>query len=448
MREFLILTLSLFVAFSTLEAEAVTTEIDSETSITNLVINPGDTLQINSGLTLIITGTVENFGTINNDGTILNFGTLNNEAGIIENNSGGTIENSGGTINNSGGFIINNAQGIIKNDGIINNEGILENLAGGLLDNSAGGTIKNDGIIDNDGTIKNNGIITSSSDEGNEIVDSSNGATVISGSAGGSSADRSPPRFNHILVSGAITQLDDGTFRPGNITSQEIKFSNSMPTAIVETGKPITISFEIFEDSGTDSLKHITLYTNLRDPKREVHYSDTRIIYNKGSEIRLVDANHFLSDANISLFEKGNNIEAVFNMTFQNPMELSDIIIRAWDERRNSIDVNFLDAIRVVYPSELADIELGPPKTTTIKPTESEIPITRDVIAKWAGLSSEVISDSELLTIVGLEGETIPSWFKSSIPAWIMQERTSQEEFVNALKFFYENGLLNSVNHE
>jgi len=102
----------------------------------------------------------------------------------------------------------------------------------------------------------------------------------------------------------------------------------------------------------------------------------------------------------------------------------------------------------VVYPSELADIELGPPKTTTIKPTESEIPITRDVIAKWAGLSSEVISDSELLTIVGLEGETIPSWFKSSIPAWIMQERTSQEEFVNALKFFYENGLLNSVNHE
>jgi len=336
MREFLILTLTLFVAFSTLEAEAVTTEIDSETSITNLVINPGDTLQINSGVTLIITGTVENFGTINNDGTILNFGTLNNEAGIIENNSGGTIENSGGTINNSGGFIINNAQGIIKNGGIINNEGILENLAGGLLDNSAGGTIKNDGIIDNDGTIKNNGIITSSSDdvfnnsgnfEGNEIVDSSNGATVISGSSGGSSEDRSPPRFNHILVSGAITQLDDGTFRPGNITSQEIKFSNSMPTAIVETGKPFTISFEIFEDSGTDSLKHITLYTNLRDPKREVHYSDTRIIYNKGSEIRLVDANHFLSDANISLFEKGNDILAVFNMTFQNPMELSDIII-------------------------------------------------------------------------------------------------------------------------
>jgi len=56
--------MSLFAAFSTLEAEALTTEIDSDTSIVNLVINPGDILQINSGVTLIITGTLENFGTI------------------------------------------------------------------------------------------------------------------------------------------------------------------------------------------------------------------------------------------------------------------------------------------------------------------------------------------------------------------------------------------------
>jgi len=99
MRKFLLVFafLSLFAAFS-IEAEAVTTEIDSDTTITNLVINPGDILQINSGVTLIITGTLENFGTINNDGTIFNFGTINNEAGIIENNAGAIIENSGGKI--------------------------------------------------------------------------------------------------------------------------------------------------------------------------------------------------------------------------------------------------------------------------------------------------------------------------------------------------------------
>jgi len=60
MRKFLLVFafFSLFTAFSTLEAEAVTTEIDSDTSIQNLVINPGDILQINSGVTLTITGIV------------------------------------------------------------------------------------------------------------------------------------------------------------------------------------------------------------------------------------------------------------------------------------------------------------------------------------------------------------------------------------------------------
>ncbi len=135
MKKFLLVFvfMSLFAAFSTLEAEAVTTEIGSDTTITNLVINPGDTLQVNSGASLIITGTLENFGTINNDGIILNFGTINNEAGIIENNAGAIIENSGGTINNESGFIIINSQSTIINGGIINNEGILENLSGEYL---------------------------------------------------------------------------------------------------------------------------------------------------------------------------------------------------------------------------------------------------------------------------------------------------------------------------
>lgn len=69
-------------------------------------------------------------------------------------------------------------------------------------------------------------------------------------------------------------------------------------------------------------------------------------------------------------------------------------------------------------------------------------------VTKWGGLSSEKISDSELLNMVSLEGDTIPRWYQNNIPTWIIQERTSQEEFVNALNFFYEKGLLNSANYE
>ena len=110
-----------------------------------------------------------------------------------------------------------------------------------------------------------------------------------------------------------------------------------------------------------------------------------------------------------------------------------------------SIRMKTPEAIKVLSPSELVDIEFKPPETTTSEQKESET-FSRDSIIKWGGLSTEIISDSELLNLVGLEGNTIPRWYKSNIPAWIMQERTSQEEFVNTLNFFYENGLLNSAN--
>jgi len=255
MRKFLLVFafFSLFAAFSTLEAEAVTTVIDSDTSITNLVINPGDTLQINSGVTLTITGTVENFGTINNDGAILNFGTINNQAGIIENNAGAIIENWGGTINNQSGFIIN-SQGTIINGGIINNEGILENLSGGVLENPAGATINNDGIVDNDGTIENEGVIFTSTNSvinnsgninGNQIQTSGSPGGSSSFAGSGSSGDESPPQFDSILFSKVLTQLDDKTFRYGDISGSEIKFSNYFPTATVQKGQPFRISLII-----------------------------------------------------------------------------------------------------------------------------------------------------------------------------------------------------------
>jgi len=202
----------------------------------------------------------------------------------------------------------------------------------------------------------------------------------------------------------------------------------------------------IFENSGTDSLAHVSLYTNLRDTKRDIQYSDTRIIYNKGSEISLFDSNNLLSYANVTILEKGAHIEAIFDLTFQNEMELSDIIIRAWDDSKNSVDAKFLEAIKVVNPSDLVDIEIKPTETIPEK-NESE-KLSRYNITKWGGLSAEIISDSELLNMVGLEGDTIPRWYKNNIPTWIIQERTSQEEFVNTLHFFYEKGLLNSVNYE
>lgn len=78
--------------------------------------------------------------TIINTFFIINYGTFINNAGNVNNNSGGTITNNG-TLKNSGYF-----------GGIINN-GTFTNT--GYIYNNSGGTITNNGIFTNSGTLNN-----------------------------------------------------------------------------------------------------------------------------------------------------------------------------------------------------------------------------------------------------------------------------------------------------
>ena len=106
-----------------------------------LTVNTGGFLTIN--FTIYNDGTINNFGTINNnsDGIIDNFGTIYND-GIINITNDGIIDNNGIIYN----FVI------IENYGIIENYWTIENY--GTIRNNSGGTIGNTGFIDNNfGTI-------------------------------------------------------------------------------------------------------------------------------------------------------------------------------------------------------------------------------------------------------------------------------------------------------
>ena len=123
-------------------------------------------------------------------------------------------------------------------------------------------------------------------------------------------------------------------------------------------------------------------------------------------------------------------------------METSDIIIRAWDQNRNSKDIIFRSAIQVVgmqiSEEEFESSILALPDYSS--DTGQIIP--EGLFAKWAGYSDDVSLDSELLSFLGIEGNNIPQWFKKEIPKWYQEGSISQKEFVDALKFFEQSGLL------
>src|SRR3989304_2905468 len=303
-----------------------------------------------------------------------------------------------------------------------------------------------------------NGVVSSFTYDGAVNTININSATQVSiyfinaplaPQGGGSSGDHTAPTFNTFSVTGVKTQLEDGTIGFGGILSQEIQLTNKMSTAIVETGNQVQLRILLYENSGTSALEHIALYTNLHDKDR-IDKSDTYVQYDKGKPIKIVDKNGYLSDADVSFVQRNNNVEAVFSLTFAKPMDISNIVVRAWDSNRNSRDAIFLDAIKV-EKVESTLVKRGKLEPNPAAKLESDI-IEMDpepllsvpLLKQWAGFSEDSVSDEEFLKSLGLEGTKIPSWFKKSqVAKWVIDETISQRELLDTLKFFEKNGILN-----
>ncbi|MEX0764010.1 MAG: hypothetical protein WEC35_06170 [Nitrosopumilaceae archaeon] len=126
-------------------------------------------------------------------------------------------------------------------------------------------------------------------------------------------------------------------------------YSNTIETQIAETGEPMKLRLNLRDSTG---VEHIAIYTNLRGNEREVSDSDTWIFYNENKPLEIVDPHNFFLNANFTEHEEGDKYTADFDIVFAKPMEKSDIIIRIWDQKRNSIDTKIFDAI-VVKGDEL-----------------------------------------------------------------------------------------------
>jgi hypothetical protein len=166
----------------TQSASAATTIISTSTTVGNYTVNAGDKLQVSPGVTMTVTDTFKNFGTVDNDGTIdlkdskvrRGASTFNNFAGAVLNNFNqiksswpeGEGEFSTRTLTNAGmiknygnlGFGFYNNTGTIINTGGIFSSTASEFMQGGLRNK---GTFENYGSLSanflNQGFTLNNG---------------------------------------------------------------------------------------------------------------------------------------------------------------------------------------------------------------------------------------------------------------------------------------------------
>lgn len=266
-----------------------------------------------------------------------------------------------------------------------------------------------------------------------------NSGGSIGGSPGGSTI---PPS----VTSSAISSPTSGIFGGKLVLNPQ---APPPSTALFETGDPIDVQLSFFDYRGPSTMQHIALYTNLNGVPRNIDDSDTWVIYERGSPIEVHDPNNFWKSANVTTFVDGNNLNVTFTVTFAKPMVTSDIIIRAWDQNLNSWDTRYTDAIEVMKNQNAIVPYVTIPQnnnvtSNSLKNTNSQNSTNTDLLSdikKWGGYSSESISDSELLKIVGIDAQHIPSWFMKT-SKWVISEDVTPQEFTSALKYMYEKGII------
>ncbi|MCV0392945.1 MAG: hypothetical protein K5790_06590 [Nitrosopumilus sp.] len=231
-------------------------------------------------------------------------------------------------------------------------------------------------------------------------------------------------------------------------------FENTLSTHSLVTDNTITIQFVLYEAT---KIQHFSLYMNLRDAKDSISQSDTQILYNDGKPLQVKDPNGFFQKADVIIQEVEDSPKkfVVFNMTFANPMDTSDIIIRAWDPKLNSFDTIIRDAIKV---------ESSSPEFNPLPDMGEEVEIQElrtDVIPKWVKSNAEWWADDQISDELFVEGiqyiinnrimfapnhestsqTQIPKWIKSNAEWWA-DDQISDDDFVKSMEWLVNNGVI------
>jgi hypothetical protein len=258
-------------------------------------------------------------------------------------------------------------------------------------------------------------------------------------SSGGGGGDSSAPDIQDLEYSGS----SGGS---GAYSASGIGFNNNLEPINAKTGKPFTITLTVYENSGLQAFQHISLYMNLRGLDDQVHESDTYIRWDKGLPVSIRDPHGYFADADVEVFEVGNKIQVVFAFNFALPMETSDVIIRTWDNKRNSWDSNFPGLLTVTgspfFGEPLEAIDLGDVLGREASSGNVTSIFPEGFLDRWNAFSDGNVSDGDLLEVLGLEGQIIPDWFKKTAAKWFMEQKISEQEFIDALTYLSNKNIL------
>jgi len=270
----------------------------------------------------------------------------------------------------------------------------------------------------------------------------------------GGSAPGAPPSFS--------TGFAQNEY-PFKINSNPYKlpnYTNTGPLSTIPVGSPFTIKVMLYGDVDPSSVKHVSLFTNIRGNYASLAISDTILSWDAAQPLQISDPNHFFGPVTTNATVQGNKLQVTFNGTFAKPMLPSDIGIRTWGYDLYSQDVYLINAWQATSVQTLGSnvgttntkiINTNPstatqtnisniPNSTTSANTLANDLVT--TVKEWAGYNPTAISDSQMLQSMGYQGTHIPTWVMKSMAKYLVDGSITQGDFAGAIKYLADNHII------
>lgn len=238
-----------------------------------------------------------------------------------------------------------------------------------------------------------------------------------SGGGGSCSGDCAPPTLGE---DNSGREYVKGGFSINEKSFEVTHFKQDIPTQIIKTGEPVTITLKIYENGGTQYLSHVGLLFGLEEKIVEgikVHSHQVQIIWEQDFEGKItmdvIDIDEFVSNVEVenelvrdAFGTKDGLTQLQFKFTPTKPFNTDTILVEMWDYERNSWTNSFYNPIKIEANN-----------------------LTDD------GLSQDT---SQLL---------VPNWFKTNADFW-SKNQIDDETFANGIKFLIKEKIMNIPNLE
>ena len=223
---------------------------------------------------------------------------------------------------------------------------------------------------------------------------------VISGSSGSSGNDDSAaPLFvgNSITINQTI--LVDG---PGN------------EPVVVSTGDTVEFVVTASDNRGVDNITHIDIFLN-HDGKRILNNLQETYVSFKYDDFIIQNPQGLIESATMDTAVVGGDKKFIFNVTFDETFDTSNVLVRAWDAYSNISMIYLLDSLKVVPPVPT------PEPVISIESTPAESTPAVDESADAPADVPESVSDDVIIS-----SEDVQNAMESVLPYSIMLDDVDQ----------------------